>query len=66
MNCSAKPLSIPVQELIDRLVVRDPGVPVPDRNRKKLKEPFGGFRANISNNRWNLEWFGFVKDQRPL
>jgi hypothetical protein len=61
----AGPLA-PIQELTDRLIIRDPCVLVPNRYREELEEPLGRFRSDVGNDRWNLEWFGFVKDQRAL
>ena len=52
----------PVQKLADRLVVRDPCVLVPDGNGEEFEKSLGGFWPDISDDRWNLEWFGFVKD----
>ena len=38
----------PVQELADRLVIRNPGVFIPDRNREKFEEPFGSFWSGVA------------------
>ena len=56
----------PVQELADRLIVRDPSILIADRNREEFEEPLGGFRSDIGNDRWNLKRFGFVKNHRTL
>ena len=56
----------PVQELANSLAVRHPRVLVPDRDGEELEEPLGRFWSDVGNNRWNLEGFGFVKDQRAL
>jgi hypothetical protein len=39
---------------------------VPDRRRKKFKETLGRFGSDAGNDRWNLECFAFVKNQRVL
>jgi hypothetical protein len=44
-------LLAPVQELTNRLVVRDPGVLIADRNGEEFNEPLGGFWSDFSNNR---------------
>jgi hypothetical protein len=56
----------PVQKLANSLVVRSSCIFVPDRDGEKLKEPLGCFWSHISDDCWNLKWFGFVKDQRTL
>jgi hypothetical protein len=41
-----------VQKLAYGLVVSDPGVLVPDRDREKFKETFGRFGSDGGNDRW--------------
>jgi hypothetical protein len=45
----------PVQELADRLVIRDPRILVADRYSEELEKSLSGFGADISNDRENLE-----------
>ena len=45
----------PVQELADRLVIRDPRILVADRYSQELEKSLSGFGADISNDRENLE-----------
>ena len=47
----------PVQELADCLVIRDPCILVPDRDREKFEKSFGRFGSDISDDRWNSEVF---------
>jgi hypothetical protein len=49
----------PIQELADGVIISDPRVLVANRNGKKFEVPFGRFRADIGDERWNLEGFGF-------
>ena len=49
----------PIQELADGMIVSDPRVLVADGNGKKFKVSLGRFRANIGDQGWNLERFGF-------
>jgi hypothetical protein len=49
----------PIQELADGMIVSDPRVLVADGNGKKFEVSLGRFRADIGNERWNLEGFGF-------
>ena len=41
------------------MIVSDPRVLVPDGNRKKFDVSLGRLRADIGDERWNLEGFGF-------
>jgi len=45
------------------MVVRNSGVLVADWDGKELEKPFGGLRSNFSNERGNLERFGFGDGQ---
>jgi hypothetical protein len=49
----------PIQELADGMIVSDPRVLVADGNGKKFEVSLGRFRADIGDERWNLEGFGF-------
>ena len=49
----------PVQELADGMIVSDPRVLVADGNGKKFEVSLGRFRADIGDERWNSEGFGF-------
>jgi len=42
-----------------RTCLSDPRILVPNGNGKKFKVSFGRFRADIRDERWNLEGFGF-------
>jgi hypothetical protein len=44
----------PIEELTDGMIVSDPRVLVANGNRKKFKVSLGRFRADISDERWNL------------
>lgn len=35
----------PIQKLADGVIIRDPGVLVPDRHGEELKKPLGGFET---------------------
>jgi hypothetical protein len=45
----------PIQELADGMIVSDPRVLVADGNGKKFEVSLGRFRADIGDERWNLE-----------
>ena len=49
----------PIQELADGMIVSDPRVLVANGNGKKFKVSLDRFRADIGDERWNLEGFGF-------
>jgi hypothetical protein len=49
----------PIQELADGMIVCDPRVLVADGHGKKFEVSLGRFRADIGDERWNLEGFGF-------
>jgi hypothetical protein len=49
----------PIQELADGMIVSDPRVLVADGNGKKFEVSLGRFRADIGDERWNLEGSGF-------
>jgi hypothetical protein len=53
----------PGQEPANRMIVRNSGVLVADRNSKELEKPFGGLRSNLRNDRGNLERFSFGDGQ---
>ena len=56
----AGPLA-PIQKLADGMIISDPRVLVADGNSKKLEVPLGRFRADIGDERWNLEGSGFCE-----
>ncbi len=56
-------LATPVQEPANRMIVRNPGVLVADRDGKELEEAFGGLWSNLGHDRGNLERFGFGDGQ---
>ncbi len=45
------------------MIVRNPGVLVPNRDGKELEKTFGGLRSNLGNDRGNLERFSFGDGQ---
>jgi hypothetical protein len=45
----------PIQELADGMIVSDPRVLIANRNGKKFEVSLGRFRADIGDERWNLE-----------
>ena len=45
----------PVQELADRLIIRDPCILVADRNAEEFEETLGRFRSDTGNDCWNLK-----------
>jgi hypothetical protein len=45
----------PLQELADGMVISDPRVLVANGNGKKINVSLGCFRADIGDERWNLE-----------
>jgi hypothetical protein len=49
----------PNQELADGMIVSDSRVLVADGNGKKFQVSFGRFRADIGDERWNLEGSSF-------
>jgi hypothetical protein len=49
----------PIQKLADGMIVSDPRVLVADGNGKKFEVSLGRFRADIGDERWNLEGSGF-------
>ena len=49
----------PIQKLADGMIISGPCVFVADGNGKKFKVSLGRLRANIGDERWNLEGFGF-------
>jgi hypothetical protein len=53
----------PIQELADGMIVSDPRVLVTDWNGKKFELSLGRLRADIGDERWNLEGSGFDKAQ---
>jgi hypothetical protein len=53
----------PIQELADGMVISDPRVLVPDGNGEKFEVSLGRFRADIGDERWNLEGSGFDEAQ---
>jgi hypothetical protein len=50
----AGPLA-PIQELADGMIISDSRVLVADGNGKKFEVPLGRLRADIGDERWNLE-----------
>ena len=56
----------PVQELADRLVVRAASILVPNRKGEEFENSLSRFWSDVGNDCWDLEWFGFVKDQCTL
>jgi hypothetical protein len=40
------------------MVIDDSGILTTEGNGKELKESFGRFGSNVSDNRWDLERFG--------
>jgi hypothetical protein len=51
----------PIQELADGMIVGDTRILVADGNGKKFEVSLGRFRADIGDERWNLEGSGFCK-----
>ena len=49
----------PIQKLADGVIVSNPRVLVADGNGKKFEVSLGRFRADIGDERWNLEGSGF-------
>ena len=47
-------LATPGQEPANRMIVRNSGVLVADRDGKELEKPFGGLRSNFGNDRGEL------------
>ena len=45
----------PIQKLADGMIVSDPRILVADGNGKKFEVSLGRFRADIGDERWNLE-----------
>jgi hypothetical protein len=51
----------PILKLADGMIVGDPRVLVADGNGKKFEVSLSRFRADIGDERWNLEGSGFCE-----
>jgi len=56
----------PIQELADGMIVSDPRVLVVDGSGKKFEVSLGRFRADIGDERWNLEGSGIISANATL